>query len=229
MSACTPTRGPPSPLEPCTHALTPSAATSSSRRASYRPGTASGERLLAHELAHTLQQQVVGSTGAIEIGPPDDAFERRRSASPRPRWRRGHVAQAPARLQRQLIPVPGSTVPLAGPYTGYQQFPPPPPPPPKPPCACPVLPLPKPGDSVCAQPICGSAWDFAHRAAAGEPATPPAGRIAWALTGFANAADRRPLLAGVYAVAVNPKLSPLAWAQAGDCDLLSLPQAKGEW
>jgi Domain of unknown function (DUF4157) len=191
----------------------------------YRPGTVSGERLLAHELAHTLQQQPAGGTGAIEIGPPDDRFEREAARVAASAVEARHVAQAPARLQRQPIPVPGSPVPLAGPYTGYQPFPPPPKPPP---CACPVLPLPKPGDTVCARPICGSSWDFSHRVAAGEPKTPPVGRIAWALTGFAHAVDRS-LLAGVYAVAVNPKLSPLAAAEASGCELLSLPQTQDEW
>jgi hypothetical protein len=41
----------------------------------YAPGTVAGRRLLAHELAHTVQQAGAGSTGDLEIGPPDSAVE----------------------------------------------------------------------------------------------------------------------------------------------------------
>ncbi len=42
----------------------------------YRPGTAEGRTLLAHELAHVAQQQGSAASGALEIGDPHDAAER---------------------------------------------------------------------------------------------------------------------------------------------------------
>lgn len=44
----------------------------------YRPEAPEGKRLLAHELAHTIQQrgQTPGTQGAVEVVPPDDPLER---------------------------------------------------------------------------------------------------------------------------------------------------------
>ena len=42
----------------------------------YRPGTAEGRTLLAHELAHVAQQQGSAASGVLEIGDPHDAAER---------------------------------------------------------------------------------------------------------------------------------------------------------
>jgi hypothetical protein len=64
---------------------------------SYAPGTEHGRGLLAHELAHVVQQRTA----------------------------------APGLIQRQLILVQGSPVPLAGPYTGLNPFPAVPAPPPE--------------------------------------------------------------------------------------------------
>jgi hypothetical protein len=75
----------------------------------FAPGTFSGRRLLAHELAHVVQQ--CGLPGTRPGGPA--------------------IAADGAPLRRQLLPVEGS-VPLAGPYTGYFPFPVPPPAPPIP-------------------------------------------------------------------------------------------------
>lgn len=41
----------------------------------YQPHGSEGRRLLAHELAHTVQQGLTSSTGALRIGGSDDAFE----------------------------------------------------------------------------------------------------------------------------------------------------------
>ena len=42
----------------------------------YSPRTAAGQRLLAHELAHVVQQRSALSSGALSIGPADSAHER---------------------------------------------------------------------------------------------------------------------------------------------------------
>jgi Domain of unknown function (DUF4157) len=42
----------------------------------YVPDTPTGQRLLAHELAHTVQQRGIGAAGPLEIGSPDTAMER---------------------------------------------------------------------------------------------------------------------------------------------------------
>jgi hypothetical protein len=46
--------------------------------AHYSPGSASGQRLLAHELTHVIQQETASETSStsLEVGPPDDTFER---------------------------------------------------------------------------------------------------------------------------------------------------------
>jgi hypothetical protein len=41
----------------------------------YQPYGSAGRRLLAHELAHTVQQDATSPSGALRIGAPDDAFE----------------------------------------------------------------------------------------------------------------------------------------------------------
>lgn len=42
----------------------------------YQPETASGRRLLAHELAHVVQQESASPAGTLAIAPADDSFER---------------------------------------------------------------------------------------------------------------------------------------------------------
>jgi hypothetical protein len=42
----------------------------------YRPGTTEGSRLLAHELAHVVQQRGAPSTGSLTVSQPGDALER---------------------------------------------------------------------------------------------------------------------------------------------------------
>ncbi|HEX7243195.1 MAG TPA: DUF4157 domain-containing protein [Longimicrobiaceae bacterium] len=78
------------------------------RAGEYRPGTSSGDALLAHELTHVVQQ---GGTAApvqraLEVGPADDAYEREADrvahAVARGEAGRGHGAAAPGgRVQRQ--------------------------------------------------------------------------------------------------------------------------------
>jgi hypothetical protein len=44
-------------------------------RGEYRPGTASGDELIAHELAHTEQQRGVPAAGPMVVSNPGDATE----------------------------------------------------------------------------------------------------------------------------------------------------------
>ncbi|HLZ34839.1 MAG TPA: DUF4157 domain-containing protein [Nitrospira sp.] len=96
-----------------------------------------GQRLIAHELAHVLQQ---GShkTNDLSLAPSNGPSEEEANQAAnnvfgglteavRPLTTTNSHGQ---QLHRQLIAVPGSPVPLAGPYTGYKPFPPPPAPPP---------------------------------------------------------------------------------------------------
>jgi hypothetical protein len=50
------------------------------REQEYRPGTAAGEELLAHELTHVAQQGGGPAGGPMVIGDPDDAYEREADA-----------------------------------------------------------------------------------------------------------------------------------------------------
>jgi Domain of unknown function (DUF4157) len=45
-------------------------------RGEYRPGTASGDQLLAHELTHAAQQRGASSSGPLRVSEPGDRFER---------------------------------------------------------------------------------------------------------------------------------------------------------
>jgi hypothetical protein len=45
-------------------------------RGEYRPGTAGGDRLLAHELTHVVQQRGAPVTGPLTVTEPGDRFER---------------------------------------------------------------------------------------------------------------------------------------------------------
>jgi hypothetical protein len=42
----------------------------------YAPGTRSGDRLIAHEAAHVVQQRGAPSTGSLTVSQPGDALER---------------------------------------------------------------------------------------------------------------------------------------------------------
>jgi Domain of unknown function (DUF4157) len=42
----------------------------------YRPGTAAGDQLIAHEVAHTEQQRGAPSVGPLTVSNPGDALER---------------------------------------------------------------------------------------------------------------------------------------------------------
>ena len=46
----------------------------------YRPGTADGDRLIAHELAHTVQQRGAPQGGPLTVSEPGDALEREADA-----------------------------------------------------------------------------------------------------------------------------------------------------
>jgi hypothetical protein len=49
----------------------------------YRPGSTSGRELLAHELAHVVQQQGAPNTGPLMVSQPGDALEREAEAAAR--------------------------------------------------------------------------------------------------------------------------------------------------
>ncbi len=46
----------------------------------YRPGSAEGDKLLAHELAHVVQQRGAPSSGPLQVSSPGDAVEREADA-----------------------------------------------------------------------------------------------------------------------------------------------------
>ncbi len=42
----------------------------------YSPGSADGDKLIAHELAHVVQQRGAGASGPLTVSQPGDAMER---------------------------------------------------------------------------------------------------------------------------------------------------------
>jgi hypothetical protein len=49
-------------------------------RGEYRPGTSDGNQLIAHEVAHTIQQRGAPQTGPLAVSQPGDALEREADA-----------------------------------------------------------------------------------------------------------------------------------------------------
>jgi hypothetical protein len=49
----------------------------------YRPGTGEGDRLLAHELTHVVQQRGAPTTGPLTVSEPGDALEQEAEAAAR--------------------------------------------------------------------------------------------------------------------------------------------------
>ena len=47
----------------------------------YNPGSASGDRLIAHELAHVVQQRGASASGPLSVSEPGDAMEREADAA----------------------------------------------------------------------------------------------------------------------------------------------------
>jgi hypothetical protein len=75
----------------------------------YRPGHDGYRRLLAHELAHVLQQTDVGQPSSMSIAPPGDAFEREADriaaaamSAAEPPSRHLPVSAGPATVRRAL-------------------------------------------------------------------------------------------------------------------------------
>ncbi len=96
----------------------------------FQPGTTHGNKLLAHELTHTIQQRGQSSLqGKLEVGPANDRYEQeadqqalavsesRQAAVPSP--------STAALIQRQTAPATPTAVPspLASPGTGSSQTP----------------------------------------------------------------------------------------------------------
>jgi hypothetical protein len=44
-------------------------------KGSYNPGSADGDRLIAHELAHVVQQRGASASGPLSVSQPGDAME----------------------------------------------------------------------------------------------------------------------------------------------------------
>ena len=75
MSACTPTR-------PRTTSTTPSSARAFATgtdvyfaQNEYKPNTSDGDHLIAHELAHVVQQRGAPTSGPLTVSNPGDAME----------------------------------------------------------------------------------------------------------------------------------------------------------
>ena len=49
-------------------------------RGEYNPGSSDGDRLIAHELAHVVQQRGAGASGPLTVSQPGDAMEREADA-----------------------------------------------------------------------------------------------------------------------------------------------------
>lgn len=80
----------------------------------FQPHTRAGQRLLAHELAHTVQQKQA-NTGIdrLSIGAPSDALEREADRAASQTFREGPVSvqsKGPLSLQRQVKPDSSPTV-----------------------------------------------------------------------------------------------------------------------
>jgi Domain of unknown function (DUF4157) len=102
-------------------------------RGMYAPSTSSGDRLLAHEVAHVVQQSsgkepliAMKSAGGVKIGAPDDGLEIQADQSAEEYIRGGASAreeehqklpapQSPAPIQRAPKPAPQSSQPAADP------------------------------------------------------------------------------------------------------------------
>jgi Domain of unknown function (DUF4157) len=195
----------------------------------YSPATPLGQRLLAHELTHTIQQQGRGDARCarqLKVGDVDDPAEHEAD----------HIAEQILKTPRQAAPHGGrpalrtppmtnvglqrqtaTTPPPAGPYTGYQSFPPTPPPRP-----CHV-------DPECSKPIAGSSWDFNHQVQAAEKkeeqeqkADPGRAQAAGAPGPAANVTDfvnkKRPGAFTGVSIRIDPlKASGSAGGTASDC------------
>jgi hypothetical protein len=86
------------------------------RLGKYRPGTPEGDRLLAHELTHTVQQAHARPAPVLRIGPAHDVHEREAEAAseasaPMPA---APVPAAPAPAVPTRAPVPASAAATAG-------------------------------------------------------------------------------------------------------------------
>ncbi|HXZ39752.1 MAG TPA: DUF4157 domain-containing protein, partial [Terriglobales bacterium] len=192
----------------------------------YSSGSIGGRRVLAHELAHTLQSDGSHSS-PLGISRPDDSSEQEANWAARTvagglgitnAFRPG--ARDSRQLRRQVIPVPHSQAGLAGPYSGYQPFPSPPPAPVTQPCLV---------NAECTKAIPGSSWDFSQQAAAQQAqnkkdieASPEKAKAAGTarpavnLKAFADKIDSH-LLSGIDQVVVNPAMGDTADAQATNC------------
>lgn len=76
----------------------------------YSPDTPAGQRLLAHELAHVIQQGggAVSGTAPLRLSPPGDSFEQEADrAADSGRDRVGRLSRSPASLQRTVKFVEG--------------------------------------------------------------------------------------------------------------------------
>ena len=83
-SACTPTTRRTSSTTRSRRARSRPAPTSTSRKGEYSPGSADGDKLIAHELAHVVQQRGASASGPLTVSQPGDAMEREADQRGRP-------------------------------------------------------------------------------------------------------------------------------------------------
>ena len=76
MSACIPTR----PRTTLNHAVSARAFATGTdvyfAQDQYKPNTSDGDKLIAHELAHVVQQRGAPTSGPLTVSNPGDAMER---------------------------------------------------------------------------------------------------------------------------------------------------------
>jgi hypothetical protein len=86
----------------------------------FQPGTAAGDRLLAHELTHVVQQgdHAPATTPTLPIAPADDVFERQAESAGAGAASTGLRTNAPLGLQRTAESKPGAPD-VADPCAGW--------------------------------------------------------------------------------------------------------------
>jgi uncharacterized protein DUF4157 len=184
----------------------------------YQPMTAAGRHILAHELAHVVQQGGGVSAGSFsgEIGPADDSYEREAEESVKTALRGEGAfnikqdARTGLAIRRQAAKDPDK------PVVPERKLPPHRPP--KPPRSTEVPAGVKPclTGKICEPPIPGSAWDFGKKAEEESGPRPAHPTAATEVKKAAN--DLAPgVLKEIHEVTVNPGLSPNVAAQVDSC------------
>ena len=112
MSACTPTRPRTTSITRCPRARSRPAPTSTSARTSTSPTRRTATELIAHELAHVVQQRGAPTSGPLVVSHPGDSW--RRPMQRERRWHDGRADRAAvARLGREPRPPSPRTASIA--------------------------------------------------------------------------------------------------------------------